>query len=124
MKKFNEYTKLTEAKYGAIYEPKNIKTYEDALDPEVLIKGMGRLLLSQIKRKISDKYKELALDMRLASNPASVGKGHEYGQDHLNKIQNNLIYFVGALADAEKEMNSSQYKRKLTMLKNKRWKDL
>jgi hypothetical protein len=28
------------------------------------------------------------------------------------------------LADAEKEMKSSQYKRKLTMLKNKRWKDL
>tara|TARA_R100000951_G_scaffold90614_1_gene78928 strand:- start:40 stop:408 length:369 start_codon:yes stop_codon:yes gene_type:complete len=122
MKKFNEYTQsqLTEAKYGAIYEPKNIKTYEDALDPEVLIKGMGRLLLSQIKRKILDKYKELELDMRLSANPASVGKGHEYGQDHLNKIQNNLIYFVGALADAEKEMNSSQYKRKLTMLKKKR----
>jgi hypothetical protein len=122
MKKFNEYTQsqLTEAKYGAIYEPKNIKTYEDALDPEVLIKGVGRLLLSQIKRNILDKYKELALDMRLSTNPASAGKGAEYGADHLNKIQNKLIYFVGALADAEKEMNSSQYKRKLTMLKKKR----
>ena len=122
MKKFNEYTQsqLTEAKYGAIYEPKNIKTYEDALDPEVLIKGVGRLLLSQIKRNILDKYKELALDMRLSTNPASAGKGAEFGEDHLYKIQNQLIYFVGALADAEKEMNSSQYKRKLTMLKKKR----
>ena len=121
MKKFNEYTKstLTEAKYGAIYEPKNIKTYEDALDPEVLIKGIGRLSLSQIKRNILDKYKELAVDMRLSTNPASAGKGEEYGADHLYKIQNKLIYFVGALADVEKEMKSSQYKRKLTILKKK-----
>ena len=119
MKKFNEYTQLTEAKYGAIYEPKNIKTYEDALDPEVLIRGIGRLLLSQIKRNILDKYKELALDMRLSTNPASAGKGAEFGEDHLYKIQNQLIYFVGALADVEKEMKSSQYKRKLTILKKK-----
>ena len=57
--------------------------------------------------------------MRLSTNPASAGKGAEFGEDHLYKIQNQLIYFVGALADVEKEMKSSQYKRKLTILKKK-----
>ena len=44
----------------------------------------------------------------------------QYGEEHFKKIQGNLTYFVGALADAEKQMKTSQYKRKLTMLKNKR----
>ena len=119
MRNFKEFNELTEAaKYGSI-DMKSVKTYEDALDPEVLVKGIGRLSLSQIKRNILDKYKELAVDMRLSTNPASAGKGEEYGADHLYKIQNKLIYFVGALADVEKEMKSSQYKRKLTILKKK-----
>ena len=116
MKKFNEYTQLTEAKYGAIYEPKNIKTYEDALDPEVYVFGMATYTLSIIKRRIAEILKGMESDMKLSMRSSN----HTLGEEILNEIQKKLIYFVGALADAEKQMNTSQYKRRTTMLKNKR----
>jgi len=116
MKQFNEYNELVEAtKYGAIYEPQNIKTYADALDPEVLIKGVGRLLLSQVKRRIAEILKGMESDAKVSMRSPDL----QVGEEMLGKIEKRLIYFVGALADVEVEMRRPQYKRKLTTLKKK-----
>jgi hypothetical protein len=44
----------------------------------------------------------------------------QYGEQIQDKIDKRLKYFIGALADVEKQMKSPQYKRRTTMLKNKR----
>ena len=114
MKRFKTY--ITEAKkYGSIMNTKP-KTTKEALDPEVYIQGLGRYLYSQIKRMVADKLKTLESEARLSTRSDRL----TYGAEHLHKITKNLIYFVGALADVQKEMKTSQWKRKLTMLKNQR----
>ena len=116
MRNFKEFNQLTEvAKYGGI-DMKNIKTYEDALNPEVYVFNIATYSLSIIKRMIAEKYKALEDEMKASMKSDRL----QYGEEHFKKIQGNLTYFVGALADAEKQMKTSQYKRKLTMLKNKR----
>ena len=116
MRNFKEFNELTEAaKYGGI-DMKSVKTYEDALDPEVYVFGMATYTLSIIKRRIAEILKGMESDMKLSMRSSN----HTLGEEILNEIQKKLIYFVGALADAEKQLNTSQYKRRTTMLKNKR----
>ena len=55
MRNFKEFSQLTEvAKYGGI-DMKNIKTYEDALNPEVYVFNIATYSLSIIKRMIAEK---------------------------------------------------------------------
>jgi len=119
MRNFKEFNELTEvAKYGSI-DMKSVKTYEDALDPEVYTFGMGTYPLSMLKRRIADILKDMEDDMRLSIKNDKF----TYGEQIQDKIDKRLKYFIGALADVEKQMKSPQYKRRTTMLKNKRWKN-
>ena len=112
MKRFKTY--ITEAKkYGSIYNNKP-KTTKEALDPEVYVHGVATYRYSQVKEMVANKLKALESEARLSIRSDRL----EYGESHLHKIQNNLIHFVGALADVQKEMKTSQWKRKITMLKN------
>ena len=114
MKRFKTY--ITEAKkYGSIMNTKP-KTTKEALDPEINVHGMATYRYSQVKEMVANKLKALESEARLSIRSDRL----EYGESHLHKIQNNLIHFVGALADVQKEMKTSQWKRKLTMLKNQR----
>ena len=116
MRNFKEFNQLTEvAKYGSI-DTKSIKTYEDALDPEVYVFGMATYSLSIIKRRIAEILEDMADDMRTSMKNDKL----QYGEQIQDKIDKRLKYFIGALADVEKQMKSSQYKRRTTMLKNKR----
>ena len=116
MRNFKEFNQLTEvAKYGSI-DMESVKTYEDALDPEVYVFGMATYSLSIIKRRIAEILEDMADDMRTSMKNDKL----QYGEQIQNEIDKRLKYFIGALADVEKQMKTSQYKRKLTMLKNKR----
>ena len=116
MRNFKEFNQLTEAaKYGSI-DMESVKTYEDALDPEVYVFGMATYSLSIIKRRIAEILEDMADDMRLSMKNDKF----TYGEQIQDKIDKRLKYFIGALADVEKQMKSPQYKRRTTMLKNKR----
>ena len=116
MRNFKEFNQLTEVvKYGSI-DTKSIKTYEDALDPEVYVFGMATYSLSIIKRRIAEILEDMADDMRTSMKNDKL----QYGEQIQDKIDKRLKYFIGALADVEKQMKSPQYKRRTTMLKNKR----
>jgi NADPH-dependent curcumin reductase CurA len=116
MRNFKEFNQLTEvAKYGSI-DMKSVKTYEDALDPEVYVFGMATYSLSIIKRRIAEILEDMADDMRTSMKSDKL----QYGEQFQNTIENRLKYFIGALADVEKQMKTPQYKRRTTMLKNKR----
>jgi len=114
MKEFNEYNELVEGKFGGIYDMKDIKTLADGEDPEILIKGMGRMKLSQTKQRIVEIYKDLFRDALRSSKDKS-----EFAEKQFSTIENRLMTFVGAVADVEVEMRKPQYKRKMTMLKKK-----
>ena len=116
MRKFKEFNQLTEAvKYGSI-DMKSVKTYEDALDPEVYTFGMGTYPLSMLKTRIAEILEDMADDMRTSMKNDKL----QYGEQIQDKIDKRLKYFIGALADVEKQMKTPQYKRRTTMLKNKR----
>ena len=116
MRNFKEFNQLTEAaKYGSI-DMESVKTYEDALDPEVYVFGMATYSLSIIKRRIAEILEDMEDDMRTSMKNDKL----QYGEQIQNEIDKRLKYFIGALADVEKQMKTSQYKRRTTMLKNKR----
>jgi hypothetical protein len=80
-----------------IYDKKDF----DPNDPEVLIDGYGRLLLSQIKQKIKDKLLIMSEDTI----------------DNIDyELKNGTLQvLVDAVKDVEREMNSPQMKRKATL---------
>ena len=107
---------LKEGKVGSIYNMK--KQMEDgsfkADNPEVLIRGFGRLPLKDLERKV-------ARDLGELSKRAQKG-----GESNFKGIINNLTkndYVVEqsqAVVDVYDEMSSSRYKRAVTMWKKKR----
>ena len=116
MRNFKEFNQLTEAaKYGSI-DMESVKTYEDALDPEVYVFGMATYTLSIVKRRIAEILEDMEDDMRLSMKNDKF----TYGEQIQDTIDKRLKYFIGALADVEKQMKTPQYKRRTTMLKNKR----
>ena len=107
---------LKEGKIGSIFNMK--KEMEDGTfepdNPEVLIRGFGRLPLKHIERKVARDLGELAK------------RAQKGGESNFKGIINNLTkndYVVDqaqAVADVYKEMSSSQYKRAVTNYKKKR----
>ena len=106
MKEFKEFSQLSEAK-GSIYDTKP-KSVKDAEDPEVLIQGFGRMKYSQLKKMIARGFEDMAKRAKrgLDFDWSSLEVMMKQGQEHLEAVQ-----------DIEKEMESSKYKRKITMLK-------
>ena len=107
---------LTEAKVGSIYNMK--KQIADGSfepdNPEVLIRGWGRLPLKHIERKVA---KDLA---ELAKRAQKGGESNFKGIINLLTKNDYVVEQSQAVVDVYKEMSSSQYKRAVTNYKKKR----
>ena len=107
---------LKEGKVGSIYNMK--KHMEDGTfepdNPEVLIRGFGRLPLKHIERKVARDLGELA---KRAENG---GESNFKGIINLLTKNNYVVDQAQAVVDVYKEMSSSQYKRAVTNYKKKR----
>ena len=106
MKEFKEFSQLTEAK-GSIFDTKP-KSTKDALDPEILIQGFGRMKYTQLKKMIARGFDDRA---KRAKN------GQDYDWRSLPVLMKQGNEMLEAVQDIEKEMDSPKYKRKITMLK-------
>lgn len=105
MKNFTQLKEqVLEEKVGTIYD-KTPKTLEDAENPEVLVQGFGRLKLNQVYNLVDKKAKEI---QQFSSRKNYSG---------VRNSMKMLTLFMDAADEVEKEMNTSQYKRKLTMLR-------
>ena len=107
---------LTEGKVGSIYNMK--KQMADGSfepdNPEVLIKGFGRLPLKHIERKVA---KDLA---ELSKRAQKGGESNFKGLLNLLTKNDYVVEQAQAVVDVYKEMSSSQYKRVVTNYKKKR----
>ena len=106
MKEFKEFSQLSEAK-GSIWDTKP-KSVKDAEDPEVLIQGFGRMKYSQLKKMISNGFDDMARRAK---------RGMSMDFESLLTLMKQGKEMLEAVIDIEKEMESSKYKRKITMLK-------
>ena len=89
------------------YRIKNIKSYEDAIDPEVLVHGVSRMLYSQLQ----DNLKRKSIDITRMIE--------EKDFDQINARMELFHHFLDAASDITKQMNSPAYKARITKLKNK-----
>ena len=106
MKDFKEFSQLSEAK-GSIYDTKP-KSVKDALDPEVLIQGFGRMKYTQLKKMIANGFDDMA---KRAKN------GQDYDWRSLVVLMRQGNEMLEAVQDIEKEMKSPKHKRRITLLK-------
>ena len=109
---------LKEGKVGSIYNMK--KEMEDGTfepdNPEVLIRGWGRLPLKHIERKVARDLEDLA------KRAKQGGESNFKGIINLLTKNDYVVEQAQAVVDVYKEMSSSQYKRAVTMYKRrKKW---
>ena len=105
MKNFTQLKEqVLEEKVGTIYD-KTPNTLEDAENPEVLISGFGRLRLNQVHDLIRKNIVALS----------KLSKSKNY--NGMKSTMKMLNLFMDGANEVEKEMSTSQYKRKLTMLR-------
>ena len=107
---------LKEGKVGSIYNMK--KQMEDGSfepdNPEVLIRGWGRLPLKHIERKVA---KDLA---ELTKRAQKGGESNFKGILNLLTDNDYVVEQAQAVVDVYAEMKSSQYKRAVTNYKKKK----
>ena len=104
MKKFKEYTKITEGREAYIFDTKP-KTLKDAEDPEIQVSGFPRMLLSQYRAQF----------VRASQDFLKWAKGEDY-----EYIENKMSSYHGLLEgiqEIEKQMSKSAWKKKITVLK-------
>ena len=107
---------IKEGKVGSIYNMK--KQMEDGSfesdNPEVLIKGFGRLPLKDLEKKV-------ARDLEGLAKRANQGGESDF-KGILNLLTKNdyVVDQTQAVVDVYKEMNASQYKRAVTMYKRRK----
>ncbi len=108
---------ITEEVYGSIYDmKKKIKdgTF-DPKNPEVLIHGWGRISLKSLERMISKQLSELASAAKIG------GELKMKNIDSLLFKKHSVIQSkIKAANDVYQQMNSSQFKRAVTIYKNRR----
>ena len=92
---------------GSVWEPKSIRTHADAMDPEVLVHGVGRMSYSQLQSNLKRK----SIDITRMID--------EQEFDQLNSRMEVFQHFLSAASDVTKQMNSPAYKTRITKLKNK-----
>ena len=92
---------------GSVWEPKNIRSYEDAMDPEVLVHGVARMSYSQLQ----DNLKRKSIDI------TRMIEEKEF--DEINARMELFHHFLDAASDVTKQMNSPAYRTRITKLKNK-----
>lgn len=126
MKKFKEYLQeKATSDFGGIYEPngiKDIKTYEN---PNVNIHGMATWPMDMIAEMVTKKLIELAKEAKMlekdVKKDAKFFKYNSY-RSMQKKIDDNLKYFVGTMADVESQMRTPAMKAKGTRLGSKKYK--
>jgi len=122
MKKFKEYLQeKPTSDFGGIYEPngiKDIKTYEN---PNVNIHGMATYTLELIAEMITKKLIELTKEAKMLEKDAKFFKYNSY-KSMQHKIESNLKYFIGTMADVESQMRTPAMKAKGTKLGSKKYK--
>ena len=107
---------IKEGKVGSIYNMK--KQMQDGSfepdNPEVLIKGFGRLPLKDLEKKV-------ARDLEGLAKRANQGGESDF-KGILNLLTKNdyIVEQSQAIIYVYKEMSSSQYKRSVTNYKKKR----
>ena len=104
MKKFKEYTKITEARGAYIWDTKP-KTLEDAEDPEIMTQGFGRLGLSQIKDKLVYGSKQF------------VKWAQDGNYESIDSYMSSFHNLLETLQEIEKVMKKPAWKKKITVLK-------
>jgi len=92
---------------GSVWDPKSIRTHADAIDPEVLVHGVGRMSYSQLQNNLKKK----SIDITRMID--------EQEFDQLNSRMEIFQHFLSAAADVTKQMNSPTYRTRITKLKNK-----
>lgn len=90
-----------EAKFGTI-----VDLGKDGKDPEVQIRGYGRLPLSVLKQKVINK-----LSSMIVSAKSDLFKAVLYGSTQ------ELPHFIQAILDVEAELTTPAIKRKIANLK-------
>ena len=107
---------LKEGKVGSIYNMK--KQMADGSfepdNPEVLIRGWGRLPLKHIEKKVA---RDLA---ELTKRAQKGGEANFKGVLNLLTKNDYVVEQAQAVVDVYDEMSSSQYKRAVTNYKKKR----
>jgi hypothetical protein len=101
-------------KENLIYVDKDMKDGKfDPKNPQVHIQGYGVVNLKTLQDSLSRKFTELAKRAK---------KGDFENIEHLIKKNSVIQGFVGAGVDTNKQLKTSQMKRKITMYKQKRYK--
>jgi hypothetical protein len=126
MKKFKEYLQeKPTSDFGGIYEPKGIKDIKTYENPNVNIHGMATYTLELIAEMITKKLIELAKEAKMlekdAKKDAKFFKYNSY-KSMQHKIESNLKYFIGTMADVESQMTTPAMKAKGTKLGSKKYK--
>ena len=126
MKKFKEHLQEKATyEFGGIYEPKGIKDIKTYENPNINISGMGTYDLETITNMITRKLLTLAKEARTLEKDAKKdAKLFRYGSYRTiqDKIEKNLKYFIGAMADVESQMTTPAMKAKGTKLGSKKYK--
>ena len=108
--------KLTEAKVGSIFNMK--KQIADGSfepdNPEVLIKGFGRLPLKDLEKKVNRDLTDLA------KRAGNGGESNFKGIINLLTKNDYVVDQAQAVVDVYEELKSSQVKRAITNYKKKR----
>ena len=104
MKTFKNLRGQLDEAAASIYNTKP-ETLRDAEDPEVLIQGYGRMRYSHLGKKITEQLEEFAV-LAKRGQWSGIEKNMRFHHTLLTGIQ-----------EVEKEMSSSDWKRKTTKLK-------
>jgi len=112
--KYGERVYTESVKENLIYVDKDMKDGKfDPKNPQVHIQGYGVVNLKTLQDSLSRKFTELAKRAK---------KGDFENIEHLIKKNSVIQGFVGAGVDTNKQLKTSQMKRKITMYKQKRYK--
>lgn len=104
--------KIDKLRENLIYVDKDMKDGKfDPKNPQVHIQGYGVVNLKTLQDNLSSKFLDLSKRAK---------KGDVKNIEHLLKKNSVIQGFVQALVDADKQLNSPQMKRKITMYKRKR----
>ena len=108
--KTSELEGTSKGPFGRIYQMKDemAKGEFDPKNPQIYIQGFGVWTLKTLEKSIARDLKDC------------ISKGAEYAANAIYRRHSTIEAKIKAANDVYKQMNTSQYKRAVTMYKNKR----
>jgi hypothetical protein len=91
--------------YGEIYDRKKFNPE----NPEILVKGVGRVTLEGLKKNLSEKFKDL-------SDRAARGADWGFIKEAISE-KGILNHYILALLDVERQLKNPVTKRRITLMK-------